>query len=591
MPTRRPKGACERTHRVTDPYGRDEALYKRAKPYVVTDIPYKIKYMYINNKLYVAHCDNGELCLTGKMCNRHGLIAGATGTGKTVTLQVLAETFSQAGVPVFAADMKGDLSGISQEGKMSGFIEKRCPEFGIENPEFNGCPTRVYDVFGEQGTAMRTTVSEMGPQLMARLMELNDVQAGVLNVVFRIADDKGLLLIDLKDLRLMLDFVGKNASMFTTQYGNISSASIGAIVRSVLAIESEGGDKFFGEPAFDINDLLDTEKGKGVISLLAADKLMLRPKMYSTFLLWLLSELYENLPEVGDMELPKLVFFFDEAHMLFDGTSKALTDKLEQIIRLIRSKGVGIYFVTQSPTDIPEDILGQLGNRVQHALRAFTPKDQKAVRTAAETFRQNKAFNTADAIMNLGTGEALVSFLDEKGAPSVVERAKILFPLSQIGAITAGQRLDLRNAAPARIREYDNYFDRESAYEVLTAANDEVARQKEEQELQKAEAEKAKLEAKAHKEREKAEKAEQKASSSISRGLLGTIAAAAATSFARSMGTQAARSVVGGTTSSRRSSASAGGSLLDSLFGSATKTATNTASRKITNELLKGLFG
>ncbi len=544
--------------------------------------------MYINNKLYVAHCDNGELCLTGKMCNRHGLIAGATGTGKTVTLQVLAETFSQAGVPVFAADMKGDLSGISQEGKMSGFIEKRCPEFGIENPEFNGCPTRVYDVFGEQGTAMRTTVSEMGPQLMARLMELNDVQTGVLNVVFRIADDKGLLLIDLKDLRLMLDFVGKNASMFTTQYGNISSASIGAIVRSVLAIESEGGDKFFGEPAFDINDLLDTEKGKGVISLLAADKLMLRPKMYSTFLLWLLSELYENLPEVGDMELPKLVFFFDEAHMLFDGTSKALTDKLEQIIRLIRSKGVGIYFVTQSPTDIPEDILGQLGNRVQHALRAFTPKDQKAVRTAAETFRQNKAFNTADAIMNLGTGEALVSFLDEKGAPSVVERAKILFPLSQIGAITAGQRLDLRNAAPARIREYDKYFDRESAYEVLTAANDEVARQKEEQELQKAEAEKAKLEAKAQKEREKAEKAEQKTSSLISRGILGTIAAAAATSFARSMGTQAARSIGG--TATRRSTSSAGSSLLNSLLGSATQTATNTATRKITNELLKGLF-
>lgn len=551
--------------------------------------------MYINNKLYVAHCENGELCLTGKMCNRHGLIAGATGTGKTVTLQVLAETFSQAGVPVFAADMKGDLSGISQEGKMSGFIEKRCPEFGIENPEFNGCPTRVYDVFGEQGTAMRTTVSEMGPQLMARLMELNDVQTGVLNVVFRIADDKGLLLIDLKDLRLMLDFVGKNASMFTTQYGNISAASIGAIVRSVLAIESEGGDKFFGEPAFDINDLLDTEKGKGVISLLAADKLMLRPKMYSTFMLWLLSELYENLPEVGDMELPKLVFFFDEAHMLFDGTSKALTDKLEQIIRLIRSKGVGIYFVTQSPTDIPEDILGQLGNRIQHALRAYTPKDQKAVRTAAETFRQNKAFNTADAIMNLGTGEALVSFLDEKGAPNVVERAKILFPLSQIGAITAGQRLDIRNSAPARIREYDNYFDRESAYETLTAANDEIARQKEEQEIQKAEAEKAKLEAKAQKEREKSEKAEQKTSSLISRGILGTIAAAAATSFARSMGTQAARSVVGGTTrssrSSSKSSASAGGSLLDSLFGSATKTATNTATRKITNELLKGLFG
>lgn len=544
--------------------------------------------MYINNKLYVAHCDNGELCLIGRMCNRHGLIAGATGTGKTVSLQVLAETFSQAGVPVFAADMKGDLSGISQDGKMSGFIEKRCSEFGIDSPEFQGCPTRVYDVFGEQGTAMRTTVSEMGPQLMARLMELNDVQTGVLNVVFRIADDKELLLIDLKDLRLMLDFVGKNASMFTTQYGNISSASIGAIVRSVLAIESEGGDKFFGEPAFDINDLIDTQNGKGVISLLAADKLMLRPKMYSTFLLWLLSELYENLPEVGDMELPKLVFFFDEAHMLFDGTSKALTDKLEQIIRLIRSKGVGIYFVTQSPTDIPEDILGQLGNRIQHALRAYTPKDQKAVRTAAETFRQNKAFNTADAIMNLGTGEALVSFLDEKGAPNVVERAKILFPLSQIGAITAGQRLDIRNSAPARIREYDNYFDRESAYETLTAANDELARQKEEQEIQKAEAEKAKLEAKAQKEREKAEKAGQKTSSAISRGLLGTIAAAAATSFARSMGTQAARSIGG--TATRRSSSSASGSVLDSLLGSATKTATNTATRSITNELLKSLF-
>lgn len=555
--------------------------------------------MYIDNKLYVAHCENGELCLTGKMCNRHGLIAGATGTGKTVSLQVLAETFSQAGVPVFAADMKGDLSGISQEGKMSGFIEKRCPEFGINAPEFQGCPTRVYDVFGEQGTAMRTTVSEMGPQLMARLMELNDVQAGVLNVVFRIADDKGLLLIDLKDLRLMLDFVGKNASMFTTQYGNISSASIGAIVRSVLAIESEGGDKFFGEPAFDINDLLDTENGKGVISLLAADKLMLRPKMYSTFLLWLMSELYENLPEVGDMELPKLVFFFDEAHMLFDGTSKALTDKLEQIIRLIRSKGVGIYFVTQSPTDIPEDILGQLGNRFQHALRAYTPKDQKAVRTVAETFRQNKAFNTADAIMNLGTGEALVSFLDEKGAPAVVERAKILFPLSQIGAITAGQRLDLRNAAPARIREYDNYFDRESAYEVLTAANEEIAQQQQQAEIQKAEAaaqkELEKAEAKQKKAQAKAQNTISFSSSGISRGLLGTIAAAAATSFARSMGTQAARSVVGSTTSSRRSSskssASAGGSLLDSLFGSATKTATNTATRKITNELLKGLFG
>lgn len=541
--------------------------------------------MYINNKLYVAHCESGELCLTGKMCNRHGLIAGATGTGKTVTLQVLAETFSQAGVPVFAADMKGDLSGISQAGKMSGFIEKRCSEFGIESPEFEGSPTRVYDVFGEQGIPMRTTVSELGPQLMARLMELNEVQTGVLNAVFRIADDNELLLIDLKDLRLMLDFVSKNSKKFTTQYGNISSATIGAIVRSVLAIESEGGDKFFGEPAFDINDLIDTEKGKGVISLLAADKLMLRPKMYSTFLLWLMSELYENLPEVGDKELPKLVFFFDEAHMLFDDTSKALTDKLEQIIRLIRSKGVGIYFVTQSPTDIPEDILGQLGNRIQHALRAYTPKDQKAVRTVAETFRQNSAFNTADAITNLSTGEALVSLLDENGAPAIVEKGKIVFPLSQIGAITDGQRLDLRNSAPARIRQYENFYDRESAFEVLSAANAEIAEQNQAIEEQRAEELRAKAESKALKEREMAER--ESSSTSISRGLLGTIAAVAATSFARSMGTQAARSIGN---SSRRGS-SKGGSLLEGLLGSATKTATNTATRKITNELLKGLFG
>ena len=323
--------------------------------------------------LYIAHCANGALSITGKMANRHGLIAGATGTGKTVTLQVMAETFCQAGVPCFMADMKGDLSGISQVGKMSGFIEKRMPEFGIENPEFQACPVRFYDVFGEQGHPMRATISQMGPMLLSRLLQLNETQDGVLNIVFRIADDRGMLLLDLKDLQAMLDWVSKHAKEYTTKYGNISAQTIGAIQRALLQLETQGADKFFGEPSFDIYDLMQTEGGKGVMSVLAADKLMMQPKLYSTYLLWLLSELYSTLPEVGDMELPKLVFFFDEAHMLFTDTSKALLDKIEQVIRLIRSKGVGIYFITQSPTDIPENILGQLGNRVQHARRAYTP--------------------------------------------------------------------------------------------------------------------------------------------------------------------------------------------------------------------------
>ncbi|MBQ7987270.1 MAG: DUF853 family protein, partial [Bacteroidaceae bacterium] len=383
--------------------------------------------------LYIAHSENGPLSIIGRMANRHGLVAGATGTGKTVTLQVLAESFCQAGVPCFMADMKGDLSGISQAGRLSGIIEKRMPEFGIENPQFQGCPVRFFDVYGEQGHPMRTTISQMGPQLLSRLMGLNETQDGVLNIAFRIADEKGLLLLDVKDLRAMLDYVSKNAKEYTTRYGNISSATIGAIQRALLQLEEQGADKFFFEPSFDIHDLLETRDGKGIMNVLAADRLMLQPKLYSTFLLWLLSELYSQLPEVGDLDMPRLIFFFDEAHMLFEGTSKALVDKIEQVIRLIRSKGVGIYFVTQSPTDIPENILGQLGNRVQHALRAYTPKDQRAVRTAADTFRANPAFKTDEAIMNLETGEALVSFLDEKGAPSVVERAKILFPLSQIG--------------------------------------------------------------------------------------------------------------------------------------------------------------
>ena len=514
--------------------------------------------------LYIAHCANGALSITGKMANRHGLIAGATGTGKTVTLQVIAETFCQAGVPCFMADMKGDLSGISQVGKMSGFIEKRLPEFGIENPEFQSCPVRFFDVFGEQGHPMRATISQMGPQLLSRLMQLNETQDGVLNIVFRIADERGLLLIDLKDLRSMLDWVSQHAKEYTTKYGNISTPTIGAIQRALLQLESQGADKFFGEPSFDIYDLMQCEGGKGVMNVLAADKLMLQPKLYSTFLLWLLSELYSTLPEVGDLPLPKLVFFFDEAHMLFTDTSKALLDKIEQVIRLIRSKGVGIYFITQSPTDIPENILGQLGNRVQHALRAYTPKDQKAVKTAADTFRANPEFKTDEAIMNLETGEALVSFLDEKGAPSIVERAKILFPLSQIGAVTEGQRLDI--IKQSRIYgKYDTPIDRESAFEVLMAeAEKQLAEQEEEAVAQAEEKETAKGKKKS--------------------GMMGkvwkAIITAVTSTLATILGTYVSDKVTGKKTKSKTSAT-----------GRVVKNATSAATRSITKELTRDILG
>lgn len=609
--------------------------------------------MYLDGNLYIAHCANGPINLTGKMCNRHGLIAGATGTGKTVSLQVLAETFSQAGVPCFMADMKGDLSGISQAGKLSSFIEKRKDEFGVPNPEFKACPVRFYDVFGEQGYPMRTTVSAMGPQLLSRLMGLSDVQSGVLNIVFRIADDKELLLIDLKDLRLMLDFVGQNTSLFTTVYGNISPASIGAIQRAVLEIQSEGGDKFFGEPAFNVEDLIDTENGMGVMNVLAADKLMLNPKLYSTFLLWLMTELYATLPEVGDQELPKLVFFFDEAHMLFDGTSKAMVDKLEQVIRLIRSKGVGIYFITQSPSDIPDAILGQLGNRIQHALRAYTPKDQKAVRVAAQSFRANPDFSTEQAIMELGTGEALVSVLDEKGAPTIVQCAKILFPLSQIGAITEGQRIDIQNAAPDHIKDYANYYDRESAYEVLIAqkeqedaeaaemlrqqeeakqqkeaekeaerlqkeqerqmreeekeaerqrkaeAVEELRRQREQEKLEREaarEAERQRRESERESERKRKEEerlAKEKAKSSgmWKRTIFGTLIGAVLGSVGHQVGTSVGKKITGNTSSTKKKTATTKkSSSSGSILGSAAKTAANTATRRVTNEILKNIF-
>lgn len=471
--------------------------------------------------LYVAHCSNGPVSICGRMANRHGLIAGATGTGKTVTLQVLAETFSQAGVPCFMADMKGDLSGVSQTGKMSGFIEKRCAEFGIESPRFEGCPVQFFDVFGEQGHPMRTTISDMGPQLLGRLLGLNDTQSGVLDIVFRVADDKGLLLLDLKDLRSMLGYVNEHSAEYQSQYGNVSPASVGAIQRALLSLESQGAEKFFGEPSFDINDLFRTKQGKGVLSVLAADKLMLNPKLYSSFLLWLLSDIYATLPEVGDNDLPKLVFFFDEAHTLFDDTPKALVDKIEQVVRLIRSKGVGVYFVTQSPTDIPESILGQLGNRIQHALRAYTPKDQKAVRTAAETFRANPSFKTDEAIMQLETGEALVSFLDEKGAPSMVERCRILFPLSQIGAISPEQRKETIEWSGLS-GKYDTMIDRESAFEVILADQQKAA------EEQEAVAEKVS--------RQKEHKAASATASKLGKAVLTAAAGAVITSVSKSAG-------------------------------------------------------
>ena len=507
--------------------------------------------MYKDSQLYVAHSAAGPIHIIGKMANRHGLIAGATGTGKTVTLQVLAETFSQAGVPCFMADMKGDLSGISQVGRLSGFIEKRCAEFGIDTStlEFAGCPVRLYDVFGEQGHPMRTTIKQMGSMLLSRLLDLNDTQSGVLALTFRIAEDEQLPLIDMKDLRLMLDYVAKNSERYSTTYGNVSTATIGAIQRSLLTLAEQGGDKFFGEPAFDIYDLLQTEGGRGVMNILAADKLMLQPKLYSTFLMWLLTEIYDKMPEIGDMELPKMVFFFDEAHMLFKDTSKALTDKIEQIVRLIRSKGIGVYFISQSPSDLPEAILGQCGNRVQHALRAFTPKDQAAVKSAAQTFRANPAFSTEREILELGTGEALVSFLDEKGAPMVVERAKILFPMSQIGAITAEQRATL--IATSRIAgKYDEAVDRESAFE-------KILKQREAEERKAAE---AKAEAEAEKERERQEKEEAKAkksASSMKKSIIGSVLGTAATYFAKTVAQQLAKKITGSTRTTSRSTTTA----------------------------------
>lgn len=408
-----------------------------------------------------------DLFILPRMANRHGMIAGATGTGKTVTLQVLSENFSRIGVPVFVADVKGDLSGLSQPGKEHPKIAERINAMGLSNFRFGESPVTFWDVFGEQGHPVRTTISEMGPLLLGRLLNLNDTQSGVLTLVFEIADDSGLLLLDLKDLRSMLRHVGENASSFTTDYGNISRASIGAIQRNLIALENEGGDIFFGEPALNLYDFLQTdENSRGVVNILAADRLMRSPRIYATFLLWLLSELFERLPEVGDPDKPTLVFFFDEAHLLFDNAPGALLEKIEQVARLIRSKGVGVYFVSQSPLDIPDTVLGQLGNRIQHALRAYTPRDRKAVKAAAQTFRTNPSLNAETTLTELGVGEALVSFLDEKGRPNIVERALIRPPFSRIGPATSEERsLIIENSLVRGV--YERTVDRESAYETL----------------------------------------------------------------------------------------------------------------------------
>ncbi|MFK8252279.1 helicase HerA-like domain-containing protein [Ancylobacter terrae] len=428
----------------------------------------------VDGKIYVGKSVKPEY-LTLKLANRHGLATGATGTGKTVTLQTLAEGFSRAGVPVFASDIKGDLSGVAMPGEGQEWILSRYEELGVEYTpdEF---PVVFWDLFGEQGHPVRATVSEMGPLLLARLMNLNDIQEGVLNVVFRVADEQGLLLLDLKDLRAMLAFVAENASSLTTTYGNVSAATVGAIQRALLVLENQGADKFFGEPALKISDLMrvDRRSGYGTINLLAADKLMASPQLYASFLLWLLSELFEALPEVGDPDKPKLVFFFDEAHLLFNEAPKALLQKVEQVVRLIRSKGVGVYFVTQNPLDVPDSVLAQLGNRVQHALRAFTPRDQKAVKAAADTFRPNPNLNTAQVITELGKGEALISMLEGNGTPSMVERTLICPPSARVGPITA----ELRKVAIERsplAGVYDTTEDRESAFEMLAKRAQEAA--------------------------------------------------------------------------------------------------------------------
>lgn len=487
--------------------------------------------------ILIAKRDSAEYYLLPQMANRHGVITGATGTGKTVTLQKLAEGFSQIGVPVFMADIKGDLTGVSQAGGTHPKIVERFELLGLKDLKFEGSPVTLWDVFGKQGSPLRSTISEMGPLMLSRILQLNDTQEGVLSIAFKYADENGLLLLDLKDLQSLMRFVGENAKELTTQYGNVSTASVGAIQRGLLQLEQEQGEIFFGEPAVRLEDFMQTLGGKGVLNLLAADDLINSPKIYSTFLLWLLSELFELLPEAGDLDKPKIVFFFDEAHLLFDDAPKALVDKIEQVVRLIRSKGVGVYFVTQSPADIPDSVLAQLGNRVQHALRAYTPKEQEAVKVAAKSFRENPDLDTVKTITELGVGEALVSMLDEKGVPTIVDKAFIVPPLSQIGPVTPEQRAQLMSTSlVAGI--YDQEADRESAFEILAARAEEKA-------VAAAAEAQAKADAKAEKEAEKAARAEARKPDGIVESVVKSAARSASTSIGRQIGNSIVRGVLG----------------------------------------------
>ncbi len=448
--------------------------------------------MYKDGKIWIGNSDNGKIFIYPKMANRHGLIAGATGTGKTVTLRVLAESFSELGVPVFFADVKGDLAPMCREGEATGSVGARVEKLGLmdEGFTFKSFPVNFWDVYGKKGMPLRTTVSEMGPLLLSRILDLNDVQASILTIIFKIADDEGLLLIDTKDLKAMIQYVGENRESYTLNYGNITTASLGAITRAIVALENEGGELFLGEPAIDMRDWFSNEPvtGKGMIQILDCQELINNPRMYSTFLLWMLSELFEKLPEVGDMDKPRMVFFFDEAHMLFDNASKALLAKIEQVVKLIRSKGVGVYFVTQNPRDIPDGVLSQLGNKIQHALRAYTPTDQKAAKAAALSFRENPAFNTYDTLLALGTGEAIVSVMDEKGIPTVVEKVSILPPSSSLGQLDDATRNQMILSNNLYLK-YGESFDRDSAYEFLLRQWDQMQQQAE-LERQQAELEK-----------------------------------------------------------------------------------------------------
>ena len=551
--------------------------------------------MFTDNKIWMAQSEDKNLYLLPKMANRHGIIAGATGTGKTVTMKVMAESFSDMGVPVFLCDVKGDLSGMCVPGSATESLQERINGFGIEYFAFKSYPTRFWDIFGEQGHPVRVTVSEMGPTLLGRLFGLTEIQTGVLNIVFRVADDNGLLLLDLKDLRAMLQYVGDNRAEFTTEYGNVSAASIGAIQRALLAFEDEGGDIFFGEPGLDITDWMRTDAaGRGYINILTSKRLIASPLVYSTFLLWMVTELYEKLPEVGDPEKPRMIFFFDEAHLLFNGAPKALVQKIVQVVKLIRSKGVGIYFISQSPSDIPNEVLAQLSNRVQHALRAYTPAEQKAIRAAAKAFRVNSKFDTETALSELAVGEALVSFLDEEGIPTIVERARILPPQSKMGEADSGMIASLVAASEFEAK-YRESYDRESAYEIIAKATVELEAQRkkeaEEEAARKAAEKEAAAAAKAAaKEAAAAEKAAAKEAAAAAKAAQKEaekkkkVAQQAINNAASSVVSSVSTNIVNAATGGKTSSAG-------TIAKRAARNALSSVMRSGTSAIIRGLFG